>query len=279
MHRLPIAFRASKLGVRSLSGSAGSLVQKSMQDGIATIRLANPPANAMSLEVIEQLHAAVKEANGSKEVKGLILTGAPGIFSAGLDIREMHKPDKVRFQKFWGGLQQVFLQLYPSRVPTVAAISGAAPAGGCWLSLLCDHRVMAAGPKSIIGLNETKLGIVAPKWFSTPLVAAVGQRRAERLLQLGLLVPADDALRYGMVDEVVPFEQLSDAAHKALKEYTQIPSAARVKTKLSLRGDLCEWLQGRLEQDTEETFAFMTQPHIQAAIDAYLTSLSKGKKK
>lgn len=263
--------------------SAAVLVEKSVTDGVALIKLNNPPANALSLPVVQQLNAAFSEIKAAKEVKGVILTGspAPSIFSAGLDIREMHQPDKARFEQFWGGLQDLFVSLYGSQQPTVAAISGAAPAGGCWLSLQCDYRVMCEGPKSVIGLNETQLGIVAPQWFYQPMVDAVGTRQADRLLQLGLLVPATEALSLGLIDELVPAAALMEKAQGALGQYMRIPSAARVKTKLALRGDLLATLASPQQRaaDTEATWQFMTQPRIQAAMGAYLQALqSKGKK-
>lgn len=76
---------------------------------------------------------------------------------------EMYKPDPEKVKLFWSTLQEVWLQLYGSTYPTAAAINGHSPAGGCLLALSCEYRVMC--PKLTIGLNETRLGIMAPEWF------------------------------------------------------------------------------------------------------------------
>jgi 3,2-trans-enoyl-CoA isomerase len=76
---------------------------------------------------------------------------------------EMYKPKEERLRQFWTALQDVWLKLYGSSFPTAAAITGHSPAGGCLLALSCEYRVML--PNFTIGLNETKLGIVAPSWF------------------------------------------------------------------------------------------------------------------
>lgn len=76
---------------------------------------------------------------------------------------EMYKPDPEKVKLFWSTLQEVWLQLYGSAYPTAAAIHGHSPAGGCLMALSCEYRVMC--PKLTIGLNETRLGIMAPEWF------------------------------------------------------------------------------------------------------------------
>lgn len=84
------------------------------------------------------------------------------IFSAGLDVSELVAPDANRLPAFWNSLQQVYIDLYGSRLATVACIQGHAPAAGCFLAMACDYRVMSAGNANhipTIGLNETQLGI------------------------------------------------------------------------------------------------------------------------
>jgi 3,2-trans-enoyl-CoA isomerase len=101
------------------------------------------------------------EAN--EKVQAMILTsGLNSIFSAGLDLTELYSPDADRLPRFWESFQQVFLDLYGSRLATIAAMNGHALAAGCMLALSCDYRIMSKGT---IGLNESKLGIAAPPWL------------------------------------------------------------------------------------------------------------------
>lgn len=97
----------------------------------------------------------------------MILTSrVSNIFSAGLDITEMHDPDVVRLRSFWTALQNLWMTLYGTPLATVASIEGHAPAGGCLLAMSCDYRVMSTEKAFKMGLNEVALGIVAPFWFA-----------------------------------------------------------------------------------------------------------------
>ncbi|CAG2063789.1 unnamed protein product, partial [Timema podura] len=130
--------------------------------GVSTVTLQRPPVNSLNLELLQEFTATLDDLGKSKS-RGMILTSAsPTVFSAGLDILEMYRPKSDRIRLFWSKLQEMWLKLYGSAYPTVAAINGHSPAGGCLLALSCDYRVMV-GPKYTIGLNETQLGIIAPR--------------------------------------------------------------------------------------------------------------------
>ena len=111
----------------------------------------------------EAICSSIKEIEANPKIQSLILASSnPKIFSAGLDIQELVEPDHKRLARFWNSLQQIFIDLYGSRLATVAAIQGHAPAAGCFLAMACDYRIMSAGNKNhvpTIGLNETQLGI------------------------------------------------------------------------------------------------------------------------
>lgn len=122
----------------------------------------------------EALCYSIKTVEANPKIQAVILSSTnPKIFSAGLDITELVAPDKDRLLKFWNSLQQVYIDLYGSRLATVAAIQGHAPAAGCFLAMACDYRVMSAGDINTdtnkkhvptIGLNETQLGIAGENY-------------------------------------------------------------------------------------------------------------------
>lgn len=132
--------------------------------GVEAVVLNAPPVNALSSAVLGELAAALRGAAGDPSVRAVVLASAsaPGVFSGGLDIAEMAGAGEAEFSRFWGAVQDVFLTLYPLRKPVAAAVEGAAPAGGCWLALQCDHRVLLDEPRASIGLNEVR-GRRAPK--------------------------------------------------------------------------------------------------------------------
>jgi 3,2-trans-enoyl-CoA isomerase len=160
-----------------------------------------------------------------------------------------------------------------TRLAVAAAIEGHSPAGGCMLALTADERVMAKGKLSI-GLNETRLGIVAPIWFIDSFRAVVGQRQSERLLQLGEMVTSAEALNLGLVDQVVPAEEVRETAVTALERYLQVPAAARHMTKVATREDIVARLAKNLEADLQGFVDLISQPAIQKGLGKYLESLS-----
>lgn len=120
----------------------------------------------------EALCTSIKTMESNPKIQSVILSSSNSkIFSAGLDISELISPNPDRLPKFWNSLQQLYLDLYGSRMATVAAIQGHAPAAGCFLAMACDFRIMSAGDSGdgggdtkkkfvpTIGLNETQLGI------------------------------------------------------------------------------------------------------------------------
>ena len=125
--------------------------------------LQRPPANSLSLEMNEVISDSIQTVEANQKIQALILaSGLPSIYSAGLDLTELYQPDLDRLPKFWESFQSVYLRLYGSRLSIISAMNGHALAGGCMLSLSCDYRIMSKGS---IGLNESKLGIVAPPWL------------------------------------------------------------------------------------------------------------------
>eukprot|EP01100_Stratorugosa_tubuloviscum_P010117 TRINITY_DN4303_c3_g1_i1.p1 TRINITY_DN4303_c3_g1~~TRINITY_DN4303_c3_g1_i1.p1 ORF type:complete len:297 (+),score=145.40 TRINITY_DN4303_c3_g1_i1:92-982(+) len=249
------------------------------QDSYAIVSLQRAPANALNLELLRSIATTIDNLEKDESCRGLILTSnVPRIFSAGLDITEFCTNDKTRLADFWRNLQEAYLRLYGSRLVTIAAINGAAPAGGCLLSLSCDYRIMSNGFK--IGLNETQLGIVAPFWFMETMLSVLGRRSlVERLLQLGEMLPANDAHSIGMVDVVTETPDLVlPRAQEEMKKWLQINDYARYQTKLLMRKNLIEKLKNNRENDIQQFCDLITQPPVQKVIKAYLANLAKPKK-
>ena len=190
---------------------------------------------------------------------------------------EMHNPDEARLTEFWKSFQQLFLNLYGSRLACIAAIDGHAPAAGCMLALSCDYRIMKENPKFTIGLNESKLGIVAPPWLGQQLMDTVGRRRTEIALSLGLLYNPQQALEIQLVDEVV--NDVQARATEVAKEWVSIPASARVLSKLLSRQDRLDTLRSNLQGDLDSFLSIILNESTQKNISAYLQLLAAKKKK
>ncbi len=205
---------------------------------VRELRLDRPPANALAPELVTALAEAVRAAPG-EGAQALVLSGAPGIFSAGLDVPYLLTLDRDGIAAAWTGFYDLLRTLARSPLPLAAAITGHSPAGGAVLALFCDRRVMAQGPFTI-GLNEVQVGIPLPPTLFAALVRVVGRRQAERLAVAGAMVAAEEALRIGLVDELVPAAEVTARAVAWCGELLALPRGPMLATRRTARQDLHE---------------------------------------
>ena len=246
---------------------------------IRELRLARPPVNALDpalcRALITTLDAAVADG-----VDAVVLSGAPGIFSAGLDVPHLMAlgQDRQALHAGWGAFFGAARSLAALRIPVVAALTGHAPAGGCVLSLCCDYRVMARSPNPIkpfmIGMNETQVGLAVPEGAQQLMRRVIGPYRAERLLVSGSMVAADEALRIGLVDTVVEVDQVVPHALEWLSTLLALPRAPMLLTRSLARADLVRALEPQ-NLDLERFVEGWYDADTQAGLRALLARLGK----
>ena len=220
---------------------------------------------------------AIKRLEADRKVNAVVLKSTnPTILSAGLDFTELYKPNEQRLKTFWNSLQQVYLDLYGSRLAFVAAIEGHAPAGGCMIAMACDYRVMAASSgkhSGTIGLNEATFGLVAPPWMGQLMLRTIGFRKGEEALSLGTLFSPEQALEIGLVDKVVEKDLVLDTSHKIASTFAKIPPQARAASKLLARKQYLDELIKTRDMDTIHFCSFIQNDHVQKGLEAYLEKL------
>lgn len=262
---------------RSFLTSSNGLVDTSLNGNVATISLNRPPVNSLSLEMCTDISEAIKGIEKEKKVQAVILKSTnPAILSAGLDFTELYQPNEERLKTFWTSLQQVFLDLYGSRLAVVGAIEGHAPAGGCMLAMACDYRVMAAsegGKSGTIGLNEAQFGLVAPPWMGNLMLRTIGFRKGEEALSLGKLFSPEEALEIGLVDKVVSKDSVLNESHKVALAFAKIPAQARFASKMLARKQYLDELAKTRDIDTDHFCAFIQNDIVQKGLEAYLERL------
>lgn len=246
---------------------------------IRELRLARPPVNALDpalcRALITTLDAAVADG-----VDAVVLSGAPGIFSAGLDVPHLMAlgQDRQALHAGWGAFFGAARSLAALRIPVVAALTGHAPAGGCVLSLCCDYRVMARSPNPakpfMIGMNETQVGLAVPEGAQQLMRRVIGPYRAERLLVSGSMVAADEALRIGLVDTVVEVDQVVPHALEWLSTLLALPRAPMLLTRSLARADLVRALEPQ-NLDLERFVDGWYDADTQAGLRALLARLGK----
>jgi len=244
---------------------------------VRELRLERPPANALAPELVDALADAVRAAPGDG-AEALVLSGAPGMFSAGLDVPYLLTLDRDGISAAWAGFYDLLRALADSPVPVAAAITGHSPAGGAVLAIFCDRRVMAQGPFAI-GLNEVQVGIPLPPALWAALLRVVGRRTAERLAVAGELVPADEALRLGLVDELASPEAVVERALGWCQKLLALPRGPMLTTRARARRDLCQAVRQGGEREVAGLVDDWFSDETQAALQAMVARLKAKKKR
>jgi enoyl-CoA hydratase len=185
-------------------------------DNVATIRLDNPKVNALSSAVLEGVRLAAREL-AADPPGAVVVTGGERIFAAGADITEFGGPDEARTI---GGLfveTTHAIESIPRMV--IAAVAGFALGGGCELALACDLRI--AADNATFGQPEILLGIIPGGGGTQRLTRLVGLSRAKEIIMSGRQVKADEALRIGLADAVVPVAELHERVYAMAGEYAR----------------------------------------------------------
>ncbi|HEX5598440.1 MAG TPA: enoyl-CoA hydratase-related protein [Micromonosporaceae bacterium] len=214
----------------------GDFVRLEINDGIGTIRLERPPMNALNTQVQEELRAVAGAISADPEVRAVIVYGGEKVFAAGADIKEMAEMSYVDMAARATALSSAFDAIARIPKPVVAAVTGYALGGGCELALACDWRVVAEDAK--LGQPEIKLGIIPGAGGTQRLARLVGPARAKDLIMSGRMVDAQEALRIGLADRVVPAGQVYDEAVALVRPYVNGPAQALRAAKLAVDGGL-----------------------------------------
>ncbi|MEV1171079.1 enoyl-CoA hydratase-related protein [Nonomuraea sp. NPDC049784] len=202
----------------------GEFVSVEVADQIATIRLDRPKMNALNGQVQREIAEAAREVDADPQVQAVIVYGGEKVFAAGADIKEMADMSYADMAAHSRTLQACFTTVAQIGKPVIAAIAGYALGGGCELALCADFRV--AGESAKLGQPEITLGIIPGAGGTQRLPRLIGPARAKDLIFTGRHVPASEALTMGLVDRVVPDEQVYTAALEWAATFVGGPTVA-----------------------------------------------------
>ncbi|HTP12694.1 MAG TPA: enoyl-CoA hydratase-related protein [Bacteroidota bacterium] len=195
-------------------------IKYTLADRICTISLSRPEKhNALDDVMISELTSAFQSAQKSNEIKVILLKAEGESFSAGADLGYLQKISKYDFdqnQRDSANLMKLFQLVYNQRKPVIALVQGNALAGGCGLATVCDI-VLAARETARFGYTESRIGFI-PAIVMIFLVRRVGEGRARELTIRGNTISAEEALRIGLINIVVPAVQLEEAGEKLARE-------------------------------------------------------------
>lgn len=218
----------------------GEFVRLEVAEGVATIRLDRPKMNALDTVMQEQIRGAAAEATRRDDVHAVVVYGGDRVFAAGADIVEMADMSYTDMADRSTLLQSSLTAVAQIPKPVVAAVTGYALGGGLELALCADVRFGAEDVR--LGQPEILLGIIPGAGGTQRLARLVGPSRAKDIIFTGRFVDAAEALRIGLVDRVVPADQVYADAHAWAAGLANGPayalSAAKVAIDRGLETDL-----------------------------------------
>lgn len=226
------------------------LVHLEVADGVGTIRLDRPPMNALDAQLQSELTEVSREADARDDVAAVVVYGGEKVFAAGADVKQMAGMSYVEMVRHAGLLQDFTRALAAIAKPTVSAITGFALGGGLEVALATDLRIAAENAK--LGQPEILLGIIPGAGGTQRLARLVGPSRAKDLIYTGRFVGADEALSIGLVDQVVPADDVHEAARTWAAQFVGGPTLALRAAKSAIDRGLEVDLQTGLEIERME---------------------------
>jgi 3,2-trans-enoyl-CoA isomerase len=252
-------------------------IEKKGEYAIVTMNRAK--VNAVNFQMVNEIRSTFKAMQEDDSVSGVILTGRTGVFSAGLDLIELYDYDEVKIREFFIAFGLMYVELAKFTKPFICAITGHSPAGGTVIAIAADYRVMAAGEKYGIGLNEVAVNVQ----ITTNLIEAysfwLGKSLAYRYILEGKLLNTKEALEARLVDEVVPMEEVLPKAEARMKHYLQADRNIWLNTKTKLRGEWLEKLKEQSEEELDEALKVWWSPEVRMKMQMFKAMLAAKKVK
>ncbi len=241
--------------------------------GVVVLTMQHGKANAMDLELCEGLAAKMRELTADASVRGIVLVGQGRIFSAGVDLLRIVDGGIGYVQRFLPALSDMFNAVFECPKPVVAAVNGAAIAGGCVLACAADQRVLAAGART--GVPELKVGVPFPASAAEVMRFTVAHRYLQSVLYGAGTFADADALARGLADEVVEPAAVLDRAVALAQSFTALPGPAYALTKRQLREETIRRIRNDGPGYDREALAQWASSETAAGMRAYIEKTFK----
>lgn len=226
-------------------------VRTENRDGILIVTIDRPKVlNALNAQTVEEIGKVFDEARGDEEVKAVIVTGGgEKAFVAGADINELAQKNPFTGKETSERGQQILSRIERFPKAVIAAINGFALGGGCELALACQIRI--ASDRAQIGLPEVTLGIIPGYGGTQRMARLLGKAKALELILTGDRIPAEEAARIGLVNKVVPHDELMNEAEKMARTImSRGPLAVRASIEAVMSGSEMPFEEGQFLEAT-----------------------------
>lgn len=243
----------------------------------AIVQLHRGRANVLNHQMVNEIRQTFKNLAVDDAVRGVIITGQPHFFSAGLDVIELYDYNAEKIGDFFFDFGTMFIELAKFPKPFLSAISGHSPAGGTVIAICTDYRIMVAGPKYTIGLNEVAVNILISENIAYAYGFWLGKRQAYHALLAGKLFPVQEAHEVGLVDEVCEAEELMERAEQKMKQWLRANDDILLGTKKALRAEFYEKIDLDVRQAIHANMDTWWKPEIRARMKTFVDGLKSRK--
>jgi enoyl-CoA hydratase len=231
--------------------------------GVRVLTLNRPPAHAINEDLLGDLIAALDAARGHASVRAIVLTGAGAFFGAGFDLTAPPR-DAAATARLSALYRDAHVALFGFPKPTLAMVNGHAIAGGLVMALACDYRLGLDGDYRI-GLNEVAIGASYPRAAFEIVRLRLSHARACELLLGSALYPSSQALRLGVVDELLPADALEPTVLRRAARMGAFPRDAYAHTKAALVGDALARIAAETPEESARATAVWLSDESRAA--------------
>jgi enoyl-CoA hydratase len=241
------------------------MIERTGTGSIATLRLQHGKASALDIELVDAIALALARIADDQAIRAVILTGTGSIFSAGVDLFRLVDGGAEYAKHFYPALSRMFLDLFAFPKPLIIAANGHAIAGGAILTLAGDYRIMAQG-NGRIGIPEMLVGVAFPPGVIEAIRFALPPQHLQEFLYTGRTLLPDDAVKRGILDEVVDAAALPARAQEMASHFAGLSPRAFALAKRQLREpaiDRAKHYVNELEREVLEIWcALETHEHV-----------------
>lgn len=242
---------------------------------IATVSLHRSPVNSFNIPFSMEVTNILSEVEQSGEFDAIIIKSSlPKVFSAGLDLNELYNTPRQHMETFWHAFQNLWYQIYSSKLVTLALVSGHCLAAGTVIAAACDYRLGIEGNYAI-GVPAARIGLVAPPWFLETLCNLMGVRKTEQALQIGKTFSPQEALHAGLLDQVCSAQEGSRTSLEVLAQYLSVCQESRGTMKQYLRAELLHKFERSRDQDMHDFVDHVTKVSVQEKLYSYIQEMRK----
>ena len=231
-----------------------------------------PKVNALNAEMVREIRITFKECAADDSVRGIILTGLQGVFSAGLDLPELYAYDKDEIKEFLIAFGSMHIELVRFPKPFICAINGHSPAGGTVIAVAADDRYMVDSDKYTIGLNELAVNVQITSNLIYAYNFWLGMNKAYKAIMAGKLFKVKEALEVGLIDEFTDQANLMNKAENRMKQYMMVNQDILLNTKAKLRKDWLSILDDE-KSDLEQVLKVWWSPEVRERMGMFVAML------